>query len=327
MTSARALWHVSAQQSELRATACDKGAEATDAPLLRSEYSLISTGTERLVATGLVGPALYESMRVPHMEGRFDFPVKYGYSLVARVVEQGHSLLGKLVHLLHPHQDYCRVPVNQFSLVPEGINAARATLASNLETAVNAVWDGQVQIGDKVLVVGFGIIGALLCEVLRQIPGVELHILEKNNNRITFGREMGFQIAGETTVSDFDLAFNTSINAAGLQSCIDRVGQESRVVELSWYGTRPVQLQLGQSFHQQRKQIVSSQVSQIAAPQRARWDYARRKQLVFELLRNERFDRYLTHRIPFGESPAFFEKLRNEPLDGMGYYINYNTAD
>lgn len=316
---AKALWHLSTHQSIIQQATID-----VDAPIrLKSLYSLISTGTERLVAKGQVPMDMKSAMQVPFMEGDFDFPIKYGYSLVATIISEG-EWYGQLVHLLHPHQDYLQVNASAISLIPENIPAKRATLASNMETALNAIWDSQVSIGDEVLVVGFGMIGGLVARLLSLLPAVNVTVAETNPYRMQLAKEMGFMIENEPT-SSFDYSFHTTGTSKGLQLSIDKVGLASKVIELSWYGNKSVQLQLGHDFHSLRKQIISSQVGQIPTNKSHRWDYDRRKATVFELLKNPIFDAHISHEIPFAQSPLFFDGLRKGEVQskGLGWVIVY----
>ena len=316
-----ALWHLSPSKSSLQQEEL-----ATPLPsqlILKSLYSLVSTGTEKLVASGQVPPSMHQLMRVPSMGGDFGFPVKYGYSLVGQVASAG-ALKGQLIHLLHPHQGSLLVDSANISFVPKGIPAKRAALASNIETALNAIWDSGVSVGDKVVVCGFGMIGGLVARLLSLMPAVEVVVLEKNAYRIAQATQMGF-ITNPNTLQNFDYSFHTSGSSAGLQACIEAVGMEGKIIELSWYGTQSVQLQLGADFHYHRKQIISSQVGHVPFAKNARWDYQRRKQVVWELLKNPVFDAHITHEIAFADSPAFFEALRGGSLlnEGLGWVIKY----
>jgi len=321
MQKATSLWHISDTSSALQTASLDKFGK--DYLLVKSLYSLISTGTERLVATGKVPNALHKSMAVPGMDGSFEFPIKYGYSLVGQILSKG-DLEGQLVHLLHPHQDLLQTERQSFSIVPKEIPTKRAALASNVETALNAIWDSGVSIGDKVVVCGFGMIGGLVASVLSLMPAVEVAILERNSSRIHQAKQMGFMV-NPIDLEGFDYSFHTSGSSSGLQTCIEAVGMEGKIVELSWYGTKPVEVQLGASFHQQRKQIISSQVGHIPFSKSARWDYKRRKKVVWELLKNPVFDKHITNEVLFNDSPAFFEELRQgDILDkGLGWVIKY----
>ncbi|GAB4404215.1 MAG: zinc-binding alcohol dehydrogenase [Bacteroidia bacterium] len=292
---------------------------------MRSRYSLVSSGTERLVARGEVPAEVAAQMQVPYMEGSFDFPVKYGYSLVAVVETPDHPLAGQTVHLLHPHQDYCQVADTDLFVVPPGVPARRATLASNLETALNAVWDGQVSVGDRVLVVGFGLIGSLVARLLSMMPAVEVSVWEVDEARQAAARAMGFVVARpQSGDPPADVAFHCSASAAGLQVAIDAVGFEGRVVELSWYGVRETGIRLGGSFHSQRKQLVSSQVSHLPADRRSRWDDRRRKTTVFALLHDPVFDRHLPGEVAFGDLPRLFDRLRTTSDTTLAWTVHYD---
>ncbi|MDF9795646.1 hypothetical protein OKW21_000909 [Catalinimonas alkaloidigena] len=312
------LWHIAADQSVIK-----KSESIPDKSecVIKSLYSLISTGTERLVASGKVPVGLQEHMQVPYMEGNFGLPLKYGYSLVGEVVEGTAELQGKTVHLMHPHQDVCYVKAADLCIVPSDIPPVRATLASNMETALNAVWDSEVSIGDKVLLVGFGIIGSLTASLLKDIPGVELSVFDKNQQRCEMAETMGFRVAD--AFQPYDIAFHCSGSGEGLQLCIDQVGKEGKVIELSWYGEQEVRLQLGKSFHYQRKQIISSQVSQIPVKKQHRWDYQRRKAVVMELLKNSEYDQYIGAVIAFEKAPELFDKLKKGELSELSWAIDY----
>jgi threonine dehydrogenase-like Zn-dependent dehydrogenase len=180
-----------------------------------------------------------------------------------------------------------------------------------------------VNVGDRVLVAGFGMIGSLLARVLKMMPAVDLFILEKDEGKRTWARQLGFQLLADTPEHFFDVAFNTTASGNALQQCIDLVGLEGRIIELSWYGNASVNLALGSDFHYLRKKIISSQVSRIPAERGSRWDYHRRKTVVLELLKSEAFDNHITKVIPFEETPAFFKDLRQGNFKGLGCCIKY----
>ncbi len=322
MEKAKALWHISPSDSQILSV--DKIPSDPTLLKIKAHFSLVSSGTERLVAQGLVPDDLAESMQVPYQEGSFSFPIKYGYSLVGEVLNENHRWQGRLVHLLHPHQNICWASEAAVGLVPDGIPAQRATLTSNLETVVNAIWDAKVSVGDRVMVAGFGIIGSLLAKVLSDMPGVDLWVLEKNEKRIQLAREKGFQLWTATEKSKpFDFAFHTTGNEKALQFCLDQLGLEGSLVELSWYGKKAVQIHLGASFHSERKKIISSQVGHLPAERKARWDFQRRKEVVFTLLQDSSFDDYLHQLVEFEEVPDYFKQLRSGEAGLPGVCIAY----
>lgn len=321
MIQALALWHDDIQSSSLHTHELEwEGGKL----LVRSAYSLISAGTEKLVASGQVPDELSLQMAVPYMEGDFSLPVKYGYSLVARVEKGPSPWVGRHVHLLHPHQSLCVVRPEDCTPLPEKLPLQRATLASNLETALNAMWDAGLAAGDRVLVVGFGTIGALLALLARRHPAVEVVVSETDQARRDRAIDLGFSLY-DPTAGAFDLAFHASASAEGLQQCIDAVGKAGKVLEMSWYGKKKVAIRLGGSFHADRKQLISSQVSSLPAVKKTRWTFARRKRVVLELLMDDAWDALLDPPEPFFRSPDLFEGLRSGMSNKFSYLLEYTS--
>lgn len=303
MIRARALWYPAPGRAALEPE--NLAVPEVGWCLVETGFSSVSPGTERLVRSGGVPEELYEDMRCPYLGGSFSFPVKYGYSLVGRVRTGPSALEGRWVHVLHPHQDRCLVRCEDAVPVPPSVPPGRATLASNLETAVNAIWDSEVTIGERALVVGFGIVGSLVARLLLSIAGVEVRVVDVDPERVEMALDLGFPAGPPASVErGWDLAFHTSGAPAGLQTAIDALGFEGRVVELSWYGNRTSKLELGGRFHRDRLRIVSSQVSSLAPAQRSRWSYRRRRELVLSLLKDPAFDRHLGAPIRFEALPA-----------------------
>ncbi len=303
MSPAHALWH------EAPGRACLRAEEVPAPPRgwcqVAALCSAVSPGTERLVAAGRVPAAAAEAMRCPYMEGAFPFPVKYGYSLVGWVVRGPAALRGRLVHVLHPHQERCNVRLADVRPVPDGVPAERATLAANLETAVTALWDARVAVGERALVVGFGIVGSLIARLLAAVPGVEVEVVDRDAGKRALAGRMGFT-ARARPGAGYDLAFGASGSPAEVQPALDALGDEGRLIEVSWLGSAAARLALGGSFHHGRKRIVASQVASLPPFLRGRWDRARRTALVFALLREAVWDAHVTRRVALGELPRLF---------------------
>jgi threonine dehydrogenase-like Zn-dependent dehydrogenase len=321
MMEIRELWHTSPEKSQI----ITKNFNLDDQTkiLVKTAYTLVSTGTERLVSKGQVPEQLWQSMKVQNMEGSFAFPLKYGYSLVGEVIDGDKNWIGKHVHLMNPHQDFAFVSPEQVSLIPYDVPIHRAVLASVIDTAVNAVWDSGISIGDKVLVNGFGIIGALITCIVSQIPGVNVLVREINAERQKNAESMGFELLKNNEEENFDGSFNASSSGEGLQFCLDKTGYEGTIVEMSWFGTGSVELKLGTNFHIRRQRIISSQVSQIPGFKLNRWDLNRRKALVFELLKNPIFDILLKKQVPFSKATETFDSLRQGNMSGICITFNY----
>ena len=321
MIEARALWLVGKGRVALKAeTLAYPGG---DWCVVRAMFSAVSPGTERLVAGGLVPAALRKEMRCPYMGGRFPFPVKYGYSLVGEVIQGPADLRDRLVHVLHPHQDFCVVRAQDAHPLPAGVPPARATLASNVETAVTAIWDSGAALGERVLVVGFGIVGSLIARILTLGPAVDLEIAERQPGRRRLAESLGFRVAESRGAAPYDVAFDTSGTPAGLQTAIDRVGLEGRVVAVSWFGESPARLDLGGTFHSRRKRILGSQVSRIPGPMQPRWDAARRTALVFRLLERQEFGLHAGPAVSFAELPKAYAALIGRSSEGLSPLIIY----
>ncbi len=320
--SADILWHINPEYSVLRHQSLPDRTD--DTIFVKSAVSLVSTGTETTVSTGQVPQGQYEVMRVPYMQGRLALPCTYGYSLVAKVVEGATDWLGKLVHTLHPHQSAALVKIGDVVEIPAGISPENAALVSNVETVINAIWDSQCQLGECVAVAGFGSIGALLALTLKQVHFGDVYVIEPNPQRATVATELGFTVIDSAKSNDCAVAFNTSASSAGLQGCVDIVGFEGRVMELSWYGTRITQIQLGHDFHSRRKQIICSQVSHIPTSKQNYWNVKRRKQLAFKLIGTGIYDQLPRQVIPFHRAPDLFEGLRQKQDTSILTFLRYN---
>ncbi len=224
--SARALWYANKGVVELRSAPLPppKPGEAR----VRALFSGISRGTERLVFNGNVGQGEWERMRCPLQEGAFPFPVKYGYCATG-VVEEGPSdLVGREVFCLHPHQDHFNAPVEALTPIPKGVPSRRATLAANMQTALNALWDSGAGPGDRILVVGAGVVGLLVAALAAQLPGAEVTAVDPDQGRRPLVEALGAAYARpQDAPGDADVVFHTSATAAGLDTAIKCAGFEA----------------------------------------------------------------------------------------------------
>jgi hypothetical protein len=321
--SASALWYVAPGKAELRAEAL--------APLkpgfsrIRARYSAISRGTEQLVFEGRVPQSEWQRMRAPHQAGDFPFPVKYGYAAVGLVEEGRHS--GELVFALHPHQDLFDMSDDDLVAVPKGVPAQRAVLAANMETALNALWDGGVQPASRIAVIGAGAVGGLVAYLAGQVPGTDVTLVDVRPERASLSAELGVRFSsGDDAPEDCDLVVHASGSEAGLATALRCAGTEATIVELSWYGDAKVSLSLGQGFHARRLRLISSQVGQIAPVQRPRWDYRRRRMAALDLLRDARLDVLLEPAIAFGGLPDRLPRILSLGHATLAQLVRYETV-
>lgn len=314
------LWHNREQSWLKKSSLLQEPIE--DDVIIESLYSLVSMGTERLVISEGLTEAIAANMRVPYMGGDFGAEFTYGYSLVGSVVDGPDELINKIVHVMHPHQDVLRVKSNSVFIVPSDMDPKLATLASNMETAVNAVWDANIEIGDKILIIGYGTVGALIALIALNIAGVEVIVLEQDTNRSKSALTHGCQLYDKQDA--FDVAFNTSSSEQMLQKAIRVTRAEGKIIELSWYGLKNVTLNLGADFHYGRKQIICSQVSHIPYKKQPLWSYSSRKELVFKLLKELNPIYLIDREVPYAKAPLFFNNLRKKKVEGQGVVIDYN---
>jgi threonine dehydrogenase-like Zn-dependent dehydrogenase len=320
--TARALWYVGRGLVEIREEALDAPRE--DEVLVRALFSGVSRGTERLILSGAVGPSEWERMRAPLQAGAFPFPVKYGYC-AAGVVEAGPPhLVGREVFVLHPHQDRFIAPAAMAVPLPRGVPPRRATLAANMETALNAIWDGGAGPGDRIVVIGGGIVGLLVAYIAARLPGAQVTLCDVAEDRARCAAALGVHFAqpGELEAGA-DVVFHTSATSAGLASAVACAGFEATIVELSWYGEAPVAAPLGGAFHSQRLRLVSSQVGQVAPSRRARWTHRRRLESALALLQNPILDTLLSEEIDFADAPARLPDALAAGAPGLAPLIRY----
>ena len=301
--TAQALWYVAPARAELRLETV--GEPRPGEVLVRARHGALSRGTERLVSSGRVPESEFERMRAPFMVGKFPFPVKYGYSTVGQVERGPADLQGRLVFALYPHQSVFTVPVEAVCPVPDGIPPARAVLAANLETAVNAVWDAAPGPADRIAVVGAGVVGALVAWLCGHLPRSEVTLVDVDPSRAALARVLGVGFAvPDAAQRDCDLVAHASGSPAGLATAFDLAGNEATVLELSWYGAGDVAIPLGGAFHSRRLKLMSSQVGQVAASHRPRWTHRRRLAAALDLLADPRLDALLAPPIAFRDLPA-----------------------
>jgi hypothetical protein len=320
---ARALWFVAAERAEIR-PASVPSRQANDLRL-RGLVSGISRGTESLVFRGEVPESERERMRCPFQEGEFPFPVKYGYSMVALVEEGPPDLAGARIFCMHPHQTRFALPAAAAIVIPTEIPTERAVLAAQMETALNATWDAAPRIGDRIAVIGAGVIGCLAGYLFASIPGTSVTLIDRDEGRQVIAGSLGLRFATVSSelVGDCDLVLHASGNPEGLDLALSLAGFEADVLELSWYGRSKVTVSLGGPFHSQRLSLRSSQVGAVAPARRARWDSRRRLALALALCRDPRLDILVKDETSFEETPAALPKLLGQP-GALFHLIRYD---
>jgi 2-desacetyl-2-hydroxyethyl bacteriochlorophyllide A dehydrogenase len=319
---AHACWLRSPGRAEIRpVTLSDPGPEEV---LVRTLHSGISRGTETLVFQGGVPASQYAVMRAPFQEGDFPGPVKYGYLSVGVVEEGPPALRDRTVFCLYPHQTAYVVPASAVCAVPDGVPPMRAVLAGTVETAVNALWDAAPLVGDRVTVVGAGMVGCCVAALLARFPGVRVQLVDVDPDRAGVAAALGVEFAPPAQAAGGrDLVVHASATSAGLQRSLELLAPEGTVVELSWYGDRSVSLELGGSFHSGRLTIRGSQVGTVSPVRKASRTNASRLALALDLLRDPAFDALITGESRFDQLPDVLARLAAGELPALCHLITY----
>jgi threonine dehydrogenase-like Zn-dependent dehydrogenase len=299
-------------------------APGPDEVLVRTLWSGVSRGSEALVLRGGVPANLHDLMRAPFQDGDFPWPVKYGYLNVGEVLAGPPDLVGRVVFCLYPHQTRYVVPASAVTPLPAGVPARRAVLTGTVETAVNALWDAAPLVGDRIAVVGGGMVGCAVAALLARFPGVRVQLVDVDPARAATAAALGVGFAAPADADgDCDLVVHASATEAGLARSLELLAPEGTALELSWYGDRPVRVPLGEFFHPRRLRVRSSQVGTVAHPRRS---YRQRLALALDLLTDPVFDALITGESAFGDLPDVLPRLATGDLPALCHAVNYQAT-
>jgi NADPH:quinone reductase-like Zn-dependent oxidoreductase len=320
---AHAFWLSEPGRGEIRPVTLPEAGR--DEVRVRTLRSGVSRGTETLVFRGGVPPSQYDAMRAPFQEGDFPGPVKYGYLNVGAVEEGPAELRGRTVFCLYPHQTAYVVPAGAVTVVPDDVPPARAVLAGTVETAVNALWDAAPLLGDRVAVVGAGMVGCCVARLLSRFPAVRVTLVDVDPGRAEIAAALGVDFAQPADAAGgCDLVVHASATSAGLQRSLELLAPEGTVIDLSWYGDTEVRLSLGGAFHSRRLGIRASQVGTVSPARSASRTTADRLALALDLLRDPAFDALVTGESRFAELPDVMAALAAGRLRALCHTITYD---
>ncbi|SDO16461.1 zinc-dependent alcohol dehydrogenase [Vreelandella arcis] len=292
--------------------------------LVHTLYSGISRGTESLVFNARVPESEFSRMRAPFQAGDFPTPVKYGYASVGNVAQGPSHLQNRRVFCLYPHQDQYVVPATAVLPLPDGVPAKRAVLAANMETAINGVWDAEPVLGERISVIGAGVVGALVAYLCSRIPGVEVQLVDINPAREALAKQLDvpFCLPAQAREAQ-DCVIHASGHPDGLRHALSIAGTEGRIIEMSWFGESEVTLPLGGAFHSQRLTLRGSQVGQLPPKLRPRWDYSRRLNLALSLLVDDRLDALISGESDFDAMPELATQLFSPGSTALCHRLRY----
>jgi 2-desacetyl-2-hydroxyethyl bacteriochlorophyllide A dehydrogenase len=308
--------------------------------LIETLFSAISAGTEMLVYRGqlpseVTVDAGIEALAVPNA-----YPMRYGYACVGRITHCGtevqSSFIGKTVFVFHPHSSHIVANIDDCLIVAGDIAPETALFLPNMETAVNLVQDVRPILGERGVILGQGIVGLLVSALISEFPLASLFALDRYSKR----RELAASFSGVTALdpelglkelqadlftngdgADFVIELTGSPEA--INTAIDISGYGARIIIGSWYGTKTAAIDLGGKVHRNRLTIYSSQVSTIAPELSARWDKERRFSVVWEALRKQNPERFISHRVPFDQAKNIYQTLDSKPDDVVQAILVY----
>ncbi|MFC7154400.1 zinc-binding dehydrogenase [Halomarina halobia] len=315
----------------------DRPTPGPDELLVETELTAISSGTELLVYRGEAERALDADDTIDALSGTLEYPLRYGYAAVGRVVETGEAVAGwdgERVFAFNPHESHFLASPEAVVRVPDGVGAERAAFLANAEAAVNFVMDGRPTVGERVCVFGQGVVGLLTAGLLAEFPLSELVTVEPSDRRRDLSTAVGATRTfddGEAVREAFseedwdgaDLTYELSGDPPALDAAIDATGYAGRVVIGSWYGTKPVELTLDGRFHRSHVRLRSSQVSRVDPEHAGRWDKARRLDAAWERLDALEPERFVTHRVPVGRADEAYRLLDADPGAAVQVVLTY----
>ncbi len=314
---ARELWFTAPGQVEIREHFLPE--PSVDETLILTELCGVSAGTESLVWQGQFPEGILLDEGIPALKRPSGYPCPYGYNLIGKLPGNENLIL-----VFHPHSDAAVVRKDSLIELPLGWSPELAVLLPNAETAVNLILDGAPLAGERIIVFGLGIVGLLASAMLARFPLESLTLVDPDSGRRNRARTLPGvsvlspdELMAKTEADRADLVFELSGNPRALQGAIDSAGYSARILVGSWYGTKPVTLDLGSDFHRKRLSIISSQVSTIAPVLRGRWNHRRRMNLAMKWLADVGNPKWITHRFPFENAADAYRLIEANSEDWL----------
>ncbi|MEX2352898.1 MAG: zinc-binding alcohol dehydrogenase [Gammaproteobacteria bacterium] len=315
--------------------------------LVRSKYSAISAGTEMLVYRGQIPADMPLDTSLAALQDRqAEYPLQYGYAVTGHIEQVGKNVdpawAGKPVFAFQPHASHFITTLAQVIPLPEDIDPLAAVFLANMETAVNLVQDGHPLLGERVVVLGQGIVGLLVSTLLAEFPLDGLYALDRINERRLRANKAGVtneynpdsatemhklqkELSTGQSGKGADLIYELTGTPETLNLAIELCGYAGRIVIGSWYGTKPANLLLGNNFHRNRIQMISSQVSTIAPELSGRWDTSRRFDLAWKMIRKLHPEQLISHHIPFDCAADAYHLLDQSPEEVLQTVLTYEN--
>lgn len=312
--------------------------------LIKTLFSAISAGSECLIYRGQIPSGLPMDTTIKALSKPFQYPLKYGYGSVGEVLELGpgidHSWQGRPIFCFHPHESHYTAKIDEILPIPARIDLKEALFLPNMETAVNFLMDGRPVIGERVVVIGQGIVGLLTTALLKLFPLQQLVTLDRYAARRRTSLDLGADHAldpedtaaienalgagsKKSTAGPADLVYELSGDSQALNQAIRLASFGARIVLGSWYGNQMAKLDLGGQFHRNRIQLISSQVSTLSPEYSGRWTKQRRLKIAWEMIRRLKPSQLITHQFPLNRAKEAYELLDKNPDEALQVIFTY----
>jgi 2-desacetyl-2-hydroxyethyl bacteriochlorophyllide A dehydrogenase len=342
MTEASAIHHLAPGKVAVRPAPLR--ALEHDCVLIRTLWSAVSGGTESMIYRGRFPPGGPQDSTIASLQGDFTYPFRYGYALVGEVIDVGAEVdttwRGRQVFAFHPHQDLAVVPLRDVVAIPPYIAPRAALFFANMESALNFILDASPNTGERVMVLGLGVVGLLTTALLAEFPlslliGAD-PLASRRERALVHGagraidpgnsgawRALERELFGEGEPAGLDLAFELSGSMRALEHAIEMTGFSGRVIVGSWYGSAVEPLDLGSHFHRRRIELVSSQVSTVHPRLTGRWTKRRRQSLAWDAIARLQPERLITHSFSLHDCERAFDLVSSRSDDVLQVVFEY----
>jgi predicted dehydrogenase/threonine dehydrogenase-like Zn-dependent dehydrogenase len=335
--------------------------------------SLLSAGTERAkVEAGkksLIGKArsrpdqvaqvidkarsdgVLETIRT--VRARLDQPSVLGYSAAGVVLAVGTRIRGVAVgdrvaigggeYAVHAEID--RVPANLCVPLPESVTFEEGCFACVGSIALHGVRQADVSLGERVAVIGLGLVGQLTGLLLRAagctVVGIDLNAALLDNARTIGAADSCFPrtALGDVLPREAENCDAVIVTAATSSNdpvelaprlCRDRgrvviVGDVGLKIPRAPYYDKEIDLRLSRSYGPGRYDPAYEEHGQDYPIGYVRWTEGRNMKAIVELIAAERLPvaRLITARVPVDEAATAYERLTAEEASPLGVVIQY----
>lgn len=330
----RALFFTGPRTLELREVT--REALLPDSVRVQTTVSAISAGTELLLYRGQLEAGIPIDPTLP-WAGTLGYPLRYGYAAVGRIREVGSaldaSLIGQRVFGFQPHQEELTDRFDQFVRLPDTLSDTHAAFLPNLETALSLAMDGAPGFGERVAVLGQGVVGQLLAALLVRSGAEQVALFDRRADRLEHSRALCGPSRAEWALSPqpahrdgFDLVYELSGDPTALDAAQALARYEGRIVIGSWYGGKRAPLDFGTRAHRNRNTFLFSQVSRIDSRHSARFDSARRLAITANWLERLPVESLVTHRFAFERIADAYRLLDAASEPSLQVLIEYGSG-